>query len=289
MSTPVNAVLFQSIVCMGCPAQDLNYITAALGQTGIALGDQKQGEGDDMLLDSTSTNVAKHLVRKEKQVIHMRNVSVHPIFVRCFEVLARRDISSTDASYTDPRHIACHDFAVGCKDYMASGSSTTTSYEGDGIITYTPGQIVGSLRSKFLGPKNSPRFNQNWRIVKQAKYKLGPGDDVFWKMKTKDHIYDPEKDVTDNGSGLEDARHIRKGLTKTLLIFAHGAMGSIADDAATMGFMKSSLCIDVIQSASVMPLNFGERQTHMTVGVDADSGLGALVGPAYHADAADEV
>ncbi len=288
MEIAVNQVGFQAIVCMGCPTIDKAYIAATLGQDGGALGEQEQGNGADMLLNTTNTNIAKHYISNEKQVVHIRNVSLHPVYTRVYECQAKRDIASVDGTYQVGRTIALHDFAVGLKDYMAAGSSTTALYEGDGIISYTAGDVAGTLRSKFIGPMRSPRFRQNWKIVKQHRYKLSPGDDVFWKMKVRNHILDPTLDTTDNGSQIEDSRKVRGGLTKVLLVFAHGSIGVIDGDANTMGFLASHLAIDTIQSASVMPINFGESNQSSSVHVDTDAALAAIVGPSEHVDVGDE-
>lgn len=286
-----NVVRFSAHACMGCPAVDRSYIAGVLGQSGQELGSPDHGGTDDMKVDSTATDIKKVLIYEEKQTVHLRNVSLNPVHCKVYEIVAKRNISSTDSSYNDAREIALHDFAIGLKEDMATGTATTsasTVYEGDEIIEYTPGNKNGTTRSAFMGPNSSTRFRQNWKVAKFARYKLSPGDEVFWKMKVKDHIYDPAKDLTGNGSVLEDARHVRKGLTKLLLIFVHGSMGAKTDDVNTVGYLSVHMTVDLVQSAKVMPINFEEPEKSFQVLIDKDDDTLLLVGPTHHSDAADE-
>lgn len=286
MEMPVNLVNIQAIICMGCPNEDQGIIAQALGQTSTALGVQHVGDQDQK--DDNSRDLSKHYIYGERKNVHIRNVSLHPVWVCVYECVAKRDITSDESNYQDPRDIVMHDFCVGIKDQMADGVATTTLYSGDGMIAYTPGSTLGTTRSKYLKPTQSARFNQNWKVAVYKKYRMTPGDDVYWKMSTKNHIHNPELDTSNNGNGLLQARTVRKRLTKVLLIMAHGVIGAITTDANKIGFLASHLAIDLTASAKCMPIRFGEANNSASVVVDTDTDLALIVGPSDYEDKSDE-
>ena len=120
-----------------------------------------------------------------KQTWHFRNIDPHEVFLTVYELVARNYLPKSGSNICED---IITDMASGIREYLGSGTASTTKYTGDEIIDSTAStQMI--LNSAAIEPKQSRRFNQNWKIVKVKKFKLNPGDDVFWKMRLKNRVF----------------------------------------------------------------------------------------------------
>lgn len=287
LHTDLQEVHWTAQQCLGSPIDDAVYIAGALGQASTALGsiagmdiDEKNDTGDNV--------VQRYYISREKQTVHYKNMSLIPAFLTVYEIVAKQRIHEDESGLQDCRAKIMNDLMNGWKDYMQTGTATDISKPGDSMITYNVGDIAGIVFSKFLSPTQSRKFRMYWKIVKKKMFKLNPGDNVFWNLKGRNHIYDPFLQDEDVGATNQLQTIARKGITRVLISKVHGDIVADTTDPAIMGFGGVSVCVDTIRSAQVLPLQYSETQISHKLTLEDKDNLASAVAPGEHADAADE-
>lgn len=195
------------------------------------------------------TDQKKYYMTKYKCVNHIRNISNHPVFLSCYTLQARKDRSHA-SGYT-AEETALYDLMTGWLDDMGNGSTTTTLKSGDNIISYTPGAKIGNTYAHHLKVKNSRLFMGNWRIKQYKLFKLNPGDDVFWTVRAKNCVFNPNSWLDTAGNAIET----KGGLTKCFLMKLTGVMGESNAVGSNCAQMQSDVTLSSIIDCGVIPLN----------------------------------
>lgn len=285
-TTTIDSVHWQCVQCVGSPVDDNAYALgskANQGQQGVHLGDV-DGMDNDQKDDNAENTVQKYLIYKEKLVAHYKNMSLIPAFLTAYEVICKKLVVDSSGTYTDCRHKIMDDFLSGIQDYMGAGSTSTTTKVGDNVVSFTGGSTTGTTYSKFISPTQSRKFNIYWKVKRKKMFKLNPGDEVFWTLKSKNHIYDPMIHNADNGASSTDKTLARPWLTKALIIKCHGAIIASTGTVTEMGLGIVNMAVDTIRTAKVLPLKYGERNLSHYVTHEVAATLASAVAPGRHDD-----
>ncbi len=253
VTSPTNEVLFSAVFSMADMPKVQAMVESTLGVSGNALG-----HGVQELDPSTALN-QRHLtfdIKKHKSIVHFRNVSEHAAFLTVYECVAKQSYPF-DAVDTNAQSKLMNDLANGWKDDMGAGASTATTKSGDLTVTFAASSASATCFSQYIKPQQSRQFNLQWKIVKQKKFKMNTGDDVFWKMYVRDRVWNPYKEKNPNSGTFN--RDVVKGYTKVLLVRLCGAMGRniVAGQHGTIGLMNVDLTLDTLRRAQVVPVTQG--------------------------------
>lgn len=216
----------------------------------------------------TNEGYYKHDITNYKMTYHFRNIEQHACHLTIYECVSAKTrpwtsivSSSIPTQLITDLHTGFHK-----KSFDSTSSSTTRFIGFDDVGTLSGNGFP--MKSQFVSPNSSEVFRGNWNIVKQKHYKLNPGDEVFWTMKTRNRVFNPKtmyNDDNDQNEDLDatfDAIDCVKNYTKTLLIRLHGVMGRKTDDVSVVGFINSDLSYDYIRSATLLPLMTRHRRDH---------------------------
>lgn len=219
----------------------------------------------------------KYYIKNYKVIYHLRNLSPQECFVTVYECVARKDQTFSTSCATAAQQCIT-DLYKGWYQDMGAGTSGTTGGSGDAILSHTAGANTGTLDSKFLSFRRSRQFNDRWGIVKQKKFKLNPGDDIFWTIKVPDRTFNPLSYQVEDSLAVHD---MKRGYSKALMIKFHGVMGhsnSTGSSWDDVGLMNSIIAYDQYETAQVIPLSFNLAQHNHEVTHDNLTGI-TLEGP----------
>lgn len=195
----------------------------------------------------------------QSRMIHMRNLAEHPQFITCYELAPK--VTKGLGGNSSLRTMACDDLFDGWQKDMGVGQSTTTTKEGDFVVTQ-PNSIQVESFAHHLKMRYSRQFNQNWDVKRSKSFKLNPGDDVYWRMKIPKGIFDPNK-LNAAGDPQEGGKYSRLFLIKQT-----GAIGESAGTANTVASMQSDLAVVCVNDATVIPINLHGPQLAVDVNHD---------------------
>lgn len=179
----------------------------------------------------------KHLTSK----MLIRNTDTHPVDVVVYECVAKetRDIQGAlSAQNTCVNEVfkGLHRDDIG-NSTGTFALNTSTSVIGDDLYDNSTNGVLKSWTNKF-SPTKSSVFNKYWKVSKSKKYRLGPGSEINWTMKSGGFHYNPVKLYAE-----DSANEIIKGVTKVLLIKVCGVLGrsSAAGEESTVGYLSSEV------------------------------------------------
>lgn len=198
---------------------------------------------------------------------HFKNLSLVPGFLTVYEFVAKKRMFY-DATYTTTAKYLMSDVVAGIRDDSGAAivSGTTAKY-GDFIVPYTNGDTGVASYAHKLGLGQSRRWADKWKLVKSKTFKLNPGADVFWSIKSKGFKYSLQK--LTNGIG-GDVADVIPGVTKCLLVKWTGSIGTSDTVAGNVGHMHVRLAVGKTQDARCMVMkrsNHGlvNRVIHATI------------------------
>lgn len=198
---------------------------------------------------------------------HFRNISEVPCFFEIYELVCKTSrcvaASTLAADVIDLIVQGVHDYAG------SPGDTANIQVNGDSVLV--PHGSVANIMDTFgigVKPSMSKVFMANYKIVKHAKYKMAPGDDIYWTMRLKDKVFNPFKWLAVGGTG--HAYDVQKGYTKILMTSVQGVMGrdASADSAHTIGWLEADVSIAKIDNLTILPMNASKFEHYLQVNMD---------------------
>lgn len=215
-------------------------------------------------------NIAKH---------HLRNVGNHAMFITIYEITPKHNEPITGhSSFND---MITDKIVNGWQSQTGAGASAPTSLTGDQIIT-SSGLSDINVKSAFMNPKDSHEFNKFFRITRQKKFKLKPGDDIWIYKRYRDRVYNPRYEET-RGTVFE----FYKNYTTALMVKMYGVLGQTTDGANEVGYVNTELAWECFHRCRVLPLKISDHVSDRTVTFDDLTAQG-LEAPNEVADQPDE-
>lgn len=247
---------------------------SAMVQSVYSAGNIYSGIGESGHISAPYSGVEENYkvdISGYKVVSHFRNIDTHPVFLTIHEIMATNTCAYS-ADLANAREMIMTQLNEGWKMHKADPVSTTTSLYGDDTISAT-GSFADNYKldvySQFLHPKSSPLFRKNWKIVKTKKYKLNPGDDVFWTLRIRNRVWDPQRDQDAYAGGVGTSDVI-KNYSKALLVKVSGVMGrsDAANEADVIGLLQSDVSIDTLTTAKLAPLVSAKKEKYEVTDID---------------------
>jgi hypothetical protein len=168
-------------------------------------------------------------------------------------------------------------------DAVTEAAKVDETGTGD-VVVYTNGNDYADVSMKTLSPFKSSEFCRNWKIVKRSTWKLDPGDDVYYKMRTKGYTWNP--DVIGDEAQSNKIREVIGGVTKVLIAKFHGALGKNVSDNDEIGYLETDLPYELISTARIWKLQETDRSYALALNLD-DLTANELDGPTEHEEAGD--
>jgi hypothetical protein len=224
----------------------------------------------------------KYLISGYHFMTHLRNISNHPIFIEVRTVCARRD-RIYGGVYGSVADFVVSDVVNGWKEKMGAGA-VGPPVTGEVGLSYVAGGSALATQYHHLALGHSDEFKRNWKTVSYKKFKLNPGDDVYWKMRFRNRVYNRDQEV-----GAADAlqRDIIKGFTKATIVSFVGVLGESTATAGNVATMQSDLAVECWSRATVTLLNQkGIKSSH--VEAHHDTLLTDYTGPSRFEHKSDE-
>lgn len=214
-------------------------------------------------------------ISKLKCTVHFKNIDEHPAHFAIYEVVAAKTRAFPAADIASDVIDQLHN---GWVKFLPTGATSSTAKSGKLLIGSEGGKTVNTY-SQFLAPHRSADFKENYRIVKMRKYKLHPGDEIFWTMRCRDRVWNPSNIYSEETVGV-DTVEVIKNYSRCLLISMHGVIGrsSGLGEADINGFMQVDVSFDTLLAAKLCPLQAGKHETYHSLVHDDISGK-TMVGP----------
>lgn len=211
-----------------------------------------------------------------KKTIHLRNLSTHPIFLSCYEVTPTSHVvlktggaSTLDDEVLNALRDGWHaDLDATAQAYISAVSSCQMKTE-----------------DKMLRVSDSRNFSSRYKVLKYKKFKLNPGDDVFWTMKFRPFTYYTHFYNQTTGTGTEIPIEGIKNFSKVLLFKMEGALGHDTSNTGIVGPMSCDVAVEHMTWARTYPIN---RLDHATAVRRTEDTIVNLEGPTEHSMAEDE-
>lgn len=265
-TTTQNMVLWQTLADMGTTSEVESIIQA------VDTGSVHTGIGENSLGAYSTTSIRRYYkadIYKYKKIVHLRNIDEHANFVTIYEVVAKKNCATQAATNACQHIIDC--LYNGWLEFLPSGATSATSKSGDYVV-YNTGSTYINTYTKYINPKQSKLFNEYYSIVKVKQLKLEPGDDVYYKMYTRNRVWNPTNIYPDGGEAetSTERTEIIKNYSKCLLLKIHGAIGrsSTASGQDTIGLMQTELAVDQITCCRVAPLQVGKHEVYHSLAHD---------------------
>ncbi len=247
-----------------CEANTLTKNTAIVNSTlGVDGGTNPLG------LNAVGTQYNYHI--SQKLLVHVRNISTHPIFVSCYTIAPKgtRGLASEGSM----RELCIQELFDGWQADMAAGNTSTTTKEGDYAVVQN-GSVQIDSYAMHLKMRYSRQFNQNWKIIQSKSLKLNPGDDIYWNIKVPKGIFNPNKL---NSAGDPQEMNSR---SRMFLLKQCGVIGESAGTDGNVAAMQSELAVGCTMDASVVPMN--QYGSQLALDVNHDILQTDYVGPGEH-------
>lgn len=282
--TSQNQVKFNAV----CVMADRNAIEGIIKSVYDA-GNVNTGIGETSIgaYESTLENYKADIVNY-KTVSHFRNLDEHPHMLTVYECVAKRTFASDTGNANGMLQLTDDVFhGWELHDTSAATSTATAKFGIDGM-THTDHTDEIETYSQFRQPESSKLFRANWRIVKKKKFKLNPGDDVYWTMRVKNRVWNPQRVYVDYVDGT-DTLDFFKGYTKVLFVKLSGLIGrsSVANEPSVVGLMETDCSYDCLAKCKIQPLISAVSEKYNKTNID-DVSAKTLVGPTTHAHLDDQ-
>lgn len=253
---------WNSLLCIGntssSAAASLKTIIEATGaQDGVALA----GDADDAH--------KRFRVYDFSATVHVRNLSPHPIFLTMYELQAKKHIEFNDGGYTCTLH------ALG---KMYDGWQELMDATGDAYLT-APSGLQMMTESNLLFPSDSKHFSAFYKVVKKKKFKMEPGDDIYWTVKMPPFTLRPNVFIPTGMAGTDRAVELIKNYSKFLMCKMEGALGHQTTDQTIIGPMSCDIAVERQVKAKAYAINTKDDGSH--VRRTEDSITGDLEGPSH--------
>lgn len=258
-SAPVNRKQFLALPSIN----DQANIATILGQTGgdaIQLG-SLYGTGSY----STTKYLSKWRIADHTLIYKFKNLAEVDIMLQCWEIVATKDrpLEAAGAGQVStPQMMAIADLYEGYFSEVAVGSAASaTGGSGQGVID-SFNVVNGYMNSLILnGGLRGKQFKTHWKVLKTKQFKLAPGDDLKWKMKSHSFTFDPAS-IEQWNNALDN--QVMKGRTRMLLIAQYGGL-AISTTSSKAEHKGTYLAYETYETCRVMRLEYGNRSGYQIV------------------------
>lgn len=274
VEAPQNQKRFQTLSGLGEFSQLSAIINFENGGVHTDLGANEAGNLTFALGTGEMYEQQKWDFSKYKKVYHFRNIDEHECFFTIYEIVAKTSRSLVNSNMCEDVLDTIYN---GFIEMTGDPVDTSTSITGDSIHTLS-GSTTLDTYSGGIKPTKSRRFRNQYKIVKAKKFKLNPGDDVFWKMSVPDRVFNPMKWLAHDAT--TELYDVKRNYSKCLLVELNGVIGrdQTAGQAGKIGFMQADVSYDSVTTAAIVPMHVDRAEFAQTVAIDDLTGV-TLVGP----------
>lgn len=271
INSPAGKTTWGVVADMDC-VSDHSYIISTTGAGGLPLG------------SNVSNSKQDYVIKNNRNIINMRNVSNHDCFLTLYEVQFRQDYfkpgTTGVGTFATCIQYALAHLVYGWDVVLPDAAIIPASGLGS-VVDYVDGDTSFTSVSEALTPFKSSNFCKAFKILKANKIKLRPGDDVRYVLRGSKTVYNDQ--VRKLYSSLNSGAHHQLGYankTKLLIYKLHGALGKSNTDDSVIGWMDTDVAVEKMWTADVVPMQVGteQRLTSITVTQD-DIAAHSLEGP----------
>lgn len=267
LTSTTNQVKYAVLHCCGERADITTAIDSTLGETGNPLGGSALA----------ATEHQKWDIQNYKSNLHIRNVGAHEMFLTVYKIKFRH--RSNYDGLTCGQYVM-NSIVKGIKQEMGAGATTVTSKTGENVITSDAGGGIIETYSKWLHPTMSREFRRTFKIVKEKKYKLQPGDDVYCNDRLRNRVFNPQDHAEYSASGNGADPDAYANYTIVYLVRWHGPLGRSTTDDTVVGYLDSEIAYERRCSFRIVPLLTGQHEKSLSLLHD-DLSTHTLAGPEY--------
>ncbi len=309
--TPQNRTAFICLASINCTPQIVDQLDQKIGTENTALFDiAEAGEisnpmqditGGDAVLDHTDHTLATAtdstfssgdsytcFYKKSSAHILLRNTERHPCDIRLYEVVSKVDLNAATAEDAETGKQLLEYLLAATEESMMGGNigSGNTLFANDQIVDAVDATATAPYHilsyDNYLQPQKQKVFNKLYRVLKAKSFRLQPGDEISWAMKSRPFTYNPFQ-WQSNGLTVES----KKGVSRWLIARVSGVLGrgDAAGEHHIVGQMKADIAVQVRKYAKFIPqlkkshavLKFNQVQVDDLITAAVD-----LVGPSDH-------
>lgn len=267
-----NKCLFRPVYVLGDATQihtmmDSAVDTADQAEIGITkLGDVRNPESgvdgsilsrptaytelvDETLLDPVYRYRCRFDALESQHII--KNHDIHPCDITVYECVAKLDRAAQDLAHNLATNaIITDDILQGMLQSYTNDDtvSTTTNIYGEDIQVSNGATYINCWDVHYH-PNRSAQFKAFWDITVQKSFRVPPGGEIHWNMKSGGFVWNPYRMLVEQSTGPVSVDPlILKGTTKVLLVKLCGVLGrsnNAADSAAVtkVGFLSAEMLL----------------------------------------------